>query len=325
MRLWHCGLAGSRFVLLPLLLSLLSLTCVRHANELGFFGTAAAPRSDRPLRLRIHVSGAYAAQAIGTHAHIRRIVGDADRILSSSVGAHLVVEEIVDGWKVDVGRTEDALNALIAEDAGGDVDIVVGMLGPMGSRADGCGGKALLGRDHMVVRSEDHDDATDHRVAVVMFLHELGHALGAPHDHSPGSIMNADGASATASFTEASVQILQSGLARRGIVAESRSAIAGARVAPLPRPDARYANSARKIVADADGPTLETALQAERRGDPQAAWQTAEPLFSAYPDVLDVQDLRCRLARARDLPWSQVRIECAPLMRLTMLGANPLE
>jgi hypothetical protein len=233
MRSWRRGLRALRLVLFPLLASLFWLACAPHANELGFLA-AAASHSDRPLRLRIHVSGTYAAQPIGTHAHIRRIVRDADRVFWSSVGAHLVVEEMVDGWKVDVGRTEDALNALIAEDPGDDVDVVVGMLGPMHRRVDDYSGRALDGRDYMVVRSEDADDATHHRLAVVAFLHELGHALGAPHDETPDSIMNAHVASPRASFTDATVQILQSCLARRGIVAEPRSAFAIQRVAPLP-------------------------------------------------------------------------------------------
>jgi hypothetical protein len=195
---------------------------------------AAASHSDRPLRLRIHVSGTYAAQPIGTHAHIRRIVRDAERVFWSSVGAHLVVEEMVDGWKVDVGRTQDALHALIAEDSGDGVDVVVGMLGPMDRRVDDYSGRALDGWNYMVVRSEDSDDVAHHRLAVVAFLHELGHALGAPHDETPDSIMNAHVTSPTASFTDASVQILQSCLARRGIVAEPRSAFAIQRVAPPP-------------------------------------------------------------------------------------------
>jgi hypothetical protein len=233
MRSWQRRLRGLRLVLFPLFPALFWLACAPHANELGFLATAAS-HSDRPVRLRVHVSGTYAAQPIGTHANIRRIVRDADRVFWSIVGAHLEIEEMVDGWKVDVGRTEDALNALIAEDARDGVDVVVGMLGPMDRRVDEYSGRALDGWDYMVVRSEDADDAAHHRLAVVVFLHELGHALGAPHDETPDSIMNAHVASPTASFTDASVQILQSCLARRGIVAEPRSAFAIRRVAPPP-------------------------------------------------------------------------------------------
>ena len=74
----------------------------------------------------------------------------------------------------------------------------------------------------------------------------------------------------------------------------------------------------------AERAAFEQALEAERRGDFMVAWQKAAPLAVRYPFVLDVQDLRCRLARARDLPWSEVRAECEALMQL-MTSTKPLE
>ena len=190
------------------------------------------------------------------------------------------------------------------------------MLGGSSERQDAYGGMAEQGGRHMVVRSEDADVTREHAVAVVAFLHELGHVLGAPHDDGPGSIMNASGAWPPASFSDTAAQIIRSGLARRGIVAST-----------TPRPDSARAPRERPApeLTGADHATLQQALDAERRGEVMAAWQTAAPLFAAYPSVLGVQDLRCRLARTRDLPWPEVRAECDALMLLMTSGSNPLQ
>jgi hypothetical protein len=300
-----------------LALAVVLLGCGATAGGLAVF-PSATPRPDRALRLRVHVSGTYAAQDFGTHGHLREIIHDADAILSSSIGAHLVLVEIVDGWKVDVGQADHALRALMDADSGAGVDIVVGMLGAAAAREDGCNGMATLGGDYMVVRSEDAEPAREHALAVVAFLHELGHTLGASHDDEPGSIMSASGASASSSFSDASVQVIRSGLARHGIAATRWSGHRQATGLPAQ-------GDPRTEMTSADRATLERAFDAERRGDESGAWDAAEPLFGAYPSVLAVQDLRCRLAQARGMAWSEVRAQCSALMQLMMAGASPLQ
>jgi hypothetical protein len=116
---------------------------------------------------------------------------------------------------------------------------------------------------------------------------------------------------------------VRNGLARRGIIAQSFPDSRFAVAAPPGDPSSAGPTS---TVADADRAALDQAIAEERRGDAKAAWNTAKGLFSAYPEVTEVQDLRCRLARARGLAWDDVRVECGPLMRLMMSGArNPLE
>jgi hypothetical protein len=301
-------------LLLPLLLL---VACARPGGE---WPLGSPERSDRPLTLRIHVSGTFASTAGGTHARIREIVRDADRIFWSDVGAHLVVDEIVDGWKVDVSSSEGALNDLHATDPGDGVDVVVGMLGGESHANDWTGGRAMLGKSVMVVRSEDADEEWQRQATVVVFLHELGHALGAPHDDAPGDIMNAHAGADARTYGESSSQIVQRGLALHGIEAEYRVHHASrTSTASATAPSTDASSSALNGV---DRSTLEQANDAEHAGNPDAAWRLAEPLFSRYPDVVAVQDLRCRLAQARGLAWPDVRAECASLMKLMMAGAS---
>jgi hypothetical protein len=111
------------------------------------------------------------------------------------------------------------------------------------------------------------------------------------------------------------VQIIRSGLARRGIVVE---ALPGANLPGTPAATVRE-------VASTDRPSLDQALDAERGGDADAAWRAAERLFDAYPDVVEVQDLRCRLAKSRGLARAEVRAECAPLMQMMVPAPRPFE
>ena len=294
-----------------LALSLLALAC----SPVAWPASATPELPDRPLRLRVHVSGAYAAEPIGTHAQLRQIVHDADAVFASTLGVHLVIAEIVDGWKVDGTETAAALRALSDEDPGADVDVVVGMLGGGTRDPNGCLGMATVGGKVMVVRGGESERASAHATAVLAFLHELGHVLGAPHDDEPGSIMNARGSPPVGTYGNASAQLVRAGLARLGIAADPEGLPGGLRTAAVPV----------KSVSDADRPTLDRALDAEGHGDSEGAWQVGAPLFATYPDVVAVQDLRCRLARARGLAWSDVRAECAPLMRLMTVGRYPAE
>jgi hypothetical protein len=58
------------------------------------------------------------------------------------------------------------------------------------------------------------------------------------------------------------------------------------------------------------------AHEAKAKGDPVKAWETAKPLFAAYPDVLAVQELRCTLA-TNVYPFDVARRECERLMKLS--------
>jgi len=57
---------------------------------------------------------------------------------------------------------------------------------------------------------------------------------------------------------------------------------------------------------------LSLALSYMQAGSVPWAYATAKPLFAAYPDVYDVQDLRCQLATVRWLEPDELKKECAP-------------
>lgn len=65
-----------------------------------------------------------------------------------------------------------------------------------------------------------------------------------------------------------------------------------------------------------DKARYEHAVESESQGDVATAWDTAAPLFETYPRVGPVQELRCRLAKAKRLHSLVVDVHCAPLREL---------
>jgi len=70
-------------------------------------------------------------------------------------------------------------------------------------------------------------------------------------------------------------------------------------------------------LAPAEQRAFEEASEALRKGQAPDAWKRAQALFSAYPDVTTVQDLRCQIAMKLGLSWDEANAQCARLMELT--------
>jgi len=68
---------------------------------------------------------------------------------------------------------------------------------------------------------------------------------------------------------------------------------------------------------------LDSALASESAGDFRGAWSTAQPLFERHPRVFEVQELRCRLAKARRFFAAVVEAHCERLTAL--VGARSAE
>ncbi len=202
-----------------------------------------------------------------------------------------------------------------------------------------------------------------HKTATV-FLHEIGHTLGAPHEVDATTIMHGRYGSKVTGYSDAAAGLMRLALAHRlDPGAQSEQAFAGALLAHVEGtsvswvPDERDALLAR-LRREASPPPSPPPTRGRRRSptspapsppDPPAgpapdplatltitdrhaydhavehlharrladAWVQAQPLFTAYPDVAAVQDLRCQIAMARGGDWTEVQAQCAPLMSIT--------
>jgi hypothetical protein len=190
-----------------------------------------------------------------------------------------------------------------------------------------------------------------HRAEAVL-LHEIGHVLGALHETDPTSLMHPAYDPKMASYGEDAVVLMRLALtegdrdavvrAQRDYVrnAKTTSWAPGAREEALAWLEAQTGAAAARTAADAEAPSgeLGVGVPAELRGDDRprftravqmlrggavaAAYDTAKPLFAAYPSSRAVQDLRCQLATVRYLDKSSLAAECAGSVALLDAGAG---
>jgi hypothetical protein len=66
-----------------------------------------------------------------------------------------------------------------------------------------------------------------------------------------------------------------------------------------------------------DRAKYDAARALEAKGDAQKAWAEAQSLFEAHPRVLEVQELRCRLAKARRLFSVVIDAHCERFVALS--------
>ena len=116
-------------------------------------------------------------------------------------------------------------------------------------------------------------------------------------------------------------------LATAGVTAPSR--VAPSRVAPAnaalgnapanaPRTSVEAAPAAVVPgLAEAEQALFERLLQQKRDGRVHEAWAAGAALFREHSDLRSVAELRCELAMAVGLDWSQTRTECEPLLQQT--------
>jgi hypothetical protein len=322
----------------------------------------------RTWRVRLRPNAQFLAQTVDAPKQIADLLDDSNRVLEPTLKLHLETDRL-QPWSRD---SEDdlaaALEALRADDPGQGADLVVGLIGALPRQTDSfheVGMAAMLGK-HLVVRAaarvDEHDAidrsfyelSDDERVrmvrtrkrhrALAVFLHEVGHCLGAVHERDVRSLMNPAYNPKMSGYGGGAVALMRVALEGDGRAAarEQLALLRGAvgsdwveaeREAEVGRlqsfldavPDA--AASAPSVAAPGprvpseltpdDAARFVQAQQAFQAGGSRAAYELGKPLFAAYPRVLAVQDLRCQLATIRWLPREELVAECAPFNRLS--------
>jgi hypothetical protein len=197
-------------------------------------------------------------------------------------------------------------------------------------------------------------DHRRHRVAAT-FLHEIGHTLGAFHERSEQNLMFPEYRPKMTTFGPEATGIMRGVLAKRDTKSPAEQAVlfrdiaGGVRAAPngvffdeereklLPQIEARAsrieaalskaspapapaplaeAEAAPSELSAEDGARYLRAREAITKKDYVVAWETAKPLYKAYPNVMAVQDLRCNLA-TNVFRFELARRECERIMQLS--------
>jgi hypothetical protein len=288
----------------------------------------------RVLRVRAYATPAYVAQVADWERHVQALLEDASVTLAASVDARLELDT-ADAWDArSADRLEPALAALRAKDPGDGVDLVIGFIGglPTLSASFHEAGMSENPGKHLVLRAPDtardldaidraFDELSDedrarlrrerrrHREVAVL-LHEVGHALGAPHDAERASLMNPTYDPSMSRYSAPALAAMRAALsppAAPPIATQSQPPTPTPSPPPPPVPGLTPPDEA--LFHD----TLTAAAT-----DPAAAYALAKPLFARYPSSLPVQDLRCKLALAAGLTWDATRAECDAVTKLTM-------
>jgi matrixin len=333
----------------------------------GYSG-GGADAGKRVLRIRVRPNERYLAQTIDTPKQVADLVEDANLVLGPALGLELQVDR-VQPWTVDAEEPNAALSALSADDPGDDVDLVVGMIGALPRQTNSLhelGVSTLLGK-HLVVRAASRLDERDaiertftelseddrariarqhrrHR-AVAVFLHELGHSLGAVHEVDAQSLMRPaydpkmngfsgagialmrialDGRDRRA-IAQGQLEVLRGAAADAWVVADRDQEIARleATLVPVPGknaggpPPSPSGPSAPPELRAGDAELFLKGSELLRHGAVAGAYGATKPLFEKYPRVSAVQDLRCQLATLRYLERGALRAECAPSVLLS--------
>jgi hypothetical protein len=328
----------------------------------------------RTYRIRFRPDAHYLSQTVEADRQLEALVEDANGVVGPALGLHLEVQK-TEAWSLDGDENiEASLAALRRDDAGDDVDVVVGLIGALPRPTDSfheVGYASILGK-HIVLRAASRlgeYDAVDrafkdlggderatlirdrrrHRAEAV-FLHELGHVLGALHEADVTSLMHPVYDEKMASFGPDAVALMRLALDagdRASVVRAQLEYLRGAKttawapgerdaaiermqpvVLPPPAPTASAASSgeaALEVPFDLKGADRERFSKAKemfQAGAVQPAYETAKGLFAAYPNTYAVQELRCQLATVRWLDKNAMLAECAPSVRLADAGAD---
>lgn len=202
----------------------------------------AAARADevRVLRLHVYADQDYRREVIQWQPRFRTLVARANAYLGGAAGLRLEVTELAE-WtrRTPVNQQLHVLEELEARDPGSAQVLVVGLITSMALAASSFDdlGLARIGGGHFYLRNmndaeeygwfarahprlsdeENQRAYADYKAhkELVVFLHELGHVLGAEHERVPGTIMYPSYGETMSAYSEAAAAAMRATVTAR--------------------------------------------------------------------------------------------------------------
>lgn len=293
---------------------------------------ASAASAAREMRVRAFVARAYASQVVDVSATLRDLFSDVNDVTEPSLGVKLTLEGIRT-W--ELGKDDDltkALAELRRADPASEVDWVAGFVGalPRATLSFHDLGMGDMPGRHVVLRAPSSTTAHDsversyaelseeerrrvqkdlrrHRVAAV-FLHELGHTLGALHERSERSLMYPEYRPRMTTFSPVAADIMRTVLERRDVkTLEDQAALyrgLGAAIRGV-APGTFFDEERKQFLARTDD--FVATVEAKAQAQPAASRPSAAPAAPAAlaapaadpPPELSAEDKQ-RFVRARE-------------------------
>lgn len=330
----------------------------------------------KKAKVRVYADDEHRAQTVNWERKFSVMLRRANEVLGPTAGLELEIVE-TKAWPRTSASSD--LEAMLAEledlDPGGDVHFVVGVataLPEVTASMHQLGVARLLGK-HLVVRGLNDTKEIEVLGAVLdnlstenreklwsirrkhketaLFLHELGHLLGAIHTNEPGRLLHPTYDAKIVDFARANAKLMRIAAGfrtsagptgdRRAELEALRAYLAATTYAGWVKEDhllldamiqERLASGGATktelgalsdAVRPADRKSYRDAMKLADRGRILEAWEKAEPLFEFYPDEPAIQVLRCRLASARKMAPAQVAALCEKAAALAPADVAP--
>lgn len=255
---------------------------------------ARVPVTER-LVIRLHLRAGNKLRALRTdwRRRMRVLVRSANAVVGPQLGLRLVLASESPWQRVSGDDDIEAMGTELSKlSVNGPRDVIVGLVTPLAlttPRVDKLG-IAEVGGAHMVLRAGTKSGRLSaDQVELLVFLHELGHVLGAVHSRDRGDFM----------FWSLNEQMGRFGRTTRPkLIASIRARVNRRGVATQPSPTA--ATPKRRAVAEprpASAPAVETRGQAQRTDDELAAEIKAAQKQSQVVALIELRALFTKLTR----------------------------